>query len=73
MGFREKLLQFMGIEVLTNRDAIIEELYRMDGEQFAIRTGLVFSDAIAEDIRKEGFKGYSDWLKQPATRDRILT
>ena len=69
---KDFLCRLVRLEPMTNRDLILDELDAMDGEKFAIATGLVFNEKVVEQIQAEGLKDFETWLNRPATMKTIL-
>lgn len=57
----------------TNRQLILRELKRMDGDKFAVVTGLVFNEHATREAQVTGKLDYATWLDSPATMKRIFT
>lgn len=65
----QKLMKLAGLEVVTNRDLVLEELAKMPGHDFFVHTGLVFNESVMSNMNG---KSYEEWLDGPATMEQIF-
>lgn len=68
---RDRVLNALKLRPVTNRDQALEELYEMSGEDFFIRTGLVFNEDVMAEIQRRGMT-LDEWLDAPAGRGTIF-
>lgn len=69
MALTEKLLSLIGIEPMTNREAVLEELAEMNGSDFFVCTGLVFNEEVHDEMRG---MTRDEWLDRPANIRRYF-
>ncbi|MBR2226733.1 MAG: hypothetical protein IJ893_02570 [Bacteroidales bacterium] len=69
MALTEKLLSLIGVEPMTNREAVLEELMEMSGADFFVNTGLVFNEEVHAEMNGQS---YEEWLDKPATIRRFF-